>query len=112
MRALFSLLYRSAVSVKLDPEKGIALAGQLDMASLMGLVAVKPAHGSPLAIDQDTLIDAADTQRAALGSAVRGVFVAHPIQDRTDEEMAALADGAVDDLIAALTGGPSPSPAP
>jgi hypothetical protein len=51
-------------------------------------------------------IDAADTQRAALGSSVRGVFVAHPIQDRTDEEMAVLADGAVDDLIAALTAPP------
>ena len=48
-------------------------------------------------------IDAADTQRAALGSPVRGVFVAHPIQDRTDDEMTALADAAVDDLIAALT---------
>lgn len=47
--------------------------------------------------------DAADLQRAALGSPVVGVFVPHPIQDRTDDEMAALADAAVDDLIAALT---------
>lgn len=51
-------------------------------------------------------IDAADTQRAALGSSVRGVFVTHPIQDRTDNEMAALADEAIDDLIAALTAPP------
>ena len=48
-------------------------------------------------------IDAADTQRAALGSPVRGVFVPHPIQDRTDDEMTALADAAVEALIAALT---------
>ena len=48
-------------------------------------------------------IDAADTQRAALGSPVRGVFVPHPIQDRTDDEMTALADAAVEGLIPALT---------
>ena len=52
-------------------------------------------------------IDAADTQRAALGSPVRGVFVPHPIQDRTDEEMRSLADDAVDRLIAALTSPPT-----
>ncbi|MCB1026645.1 MAG: hypothetical protein KDB24_02655 [Microthrixaceae bacterium] len=52
-------------------------------------------------------IDAADTQRAALGSPVRGVFVPHPIQDRTDEEMRSLADDAVDRLIAALTSPPN-----
>ena len=52
-------------------------------------------------------IDAADTQRAALGSPVRGVFVPHPIQDRTDEEMRSLADDAVDRLIAALTSPPA-----
>jgi len=31
--------------------------------------------------------------------------VAHPIQDRTDEEMTALADTAVDALVSALTTG-------
>jgi hypothetical protein len=31
------------------------------------------------------------------------VFVAHPIQDRTDDEVRALADGAIDALVAALT---------
>jgi len=35
---------------------------------------------------------------------VASVFVAHPIQDRTDEEMTALADGAIDALVAAITG--------
>jgi hypothetical protein len=32
------------------------------------------------------------------------VFVPHPIQDRTDDEMRALADAAVDDIVAALRG--------
>ena len=48
-------------------------------------------------------VDAAAAQAAALGFAeVASVFVPHPIQDRTDEEMAALADAAVADILAAL----------
>jgi hypothetical protein len=38
-----------------------------------------------------------------LGSDPARVFVAHPIQDRTDDEMRALADGIFDELLAALT---------
>jgi hypothetical protein len=48
--------------------------------------------------------EAADAQARALGlAAARRVFVPHPIQDATDEEMRARADAIVDDLIAALT---------
>jgi hypothetical protein len=48
--------------------------------------------------------DAADAQAAALGLPdVRRIFVAHPIQDATDEEMRARADAIVDDVVAALT---------
>ena len=54
-------------------------------------------------------VDAADAQSAALGADPARVFVPHPIQDRTDEEMRALADAAVDDIVAALTG-PRPHP--
>jgi hypothetical protein len=48
-------------------------------------------------------VDAADAQVAALGVDVARVFVDHPIQDRTDDELRALADGAVDELLARLT---------
>ncbi|CAN5687993.1 hypothetical protein BH20ACT2_BH20ACT2_11250 [soil metagenome] len=48
-------------------------------------------------------VDAADAQARALGFDAARVFVAHPIQDRTDDEVRALADAAVDDIIAALT---------
>lgn len=48
-------------------------------------------------------VDAADAQCEALGADPARVFVPHPIQDRTDEEMQALADDAVDAVIAALT---------
>ncbi len=48
-------------------------------------------------------IDAAETQSKAVGIDVSRIFVDHPIQDRTDEEMIALADSAFDDLVKALT---------
>jgi hypothetical protein len=50
-------------------------------------------------------VDAAATQAKALGFDAARVFVAHPIQDRTDDEMRALADTALDEIVAALTGG-------
>ncbi len=48
-------------------------------------------------------VAAADAQSRALGFQPARVFVAHPIQDRTDEEMRALADEAVEEILAALT---------
>jgi hypothetical protein len=48
-------------------------------------------------------VDAAAAQARSLGFDAARVFVAHPIQDRTDDEMRALADGAIADLLAHLT---------
>ena len=48
-------------------------------------------------------IAAAETQADALGFPAARVFVEHPIQDRTDDEIRALADAAVPHLIGALT---------
>ena len=50
-------------------------------------------------------IEAAESQASALGVAARRVFVPHPIQDRTDDEMRALADKALDEILAALQAG-------
>ena len=47
-------------------------------------------------------VDAAEAQARSLGADPAVVFVRHPIQDRTDEEVQALADGAVEDLLALL----------
>ena len=47
--------------------------------------------------------EAADAQARALGLAVPYVLVPHPIQDRTDQEMVALADAAYADVLAAVT---------
>jgi hypothetical protein len=54
-------------------------------------------------IASDVFEDAAAKQAAALGlPEARRVFVPHPIQDATDEEMRAKADAIVDRVIAAL----------
>jgi hypothetical protein len=47
--------------------------------------------------------DAATAQALALGVTPRWVLVPHPIQDRTDDEMRALADGAVQQILDSLT---------
>jgi hypothetical protein len=53
-------------------------------------------------VASDEFIHAADAQAEALGFDPARVFVAHPIQDRTDEEMAALADAAVDEIVSCI----------
>jgi hypothetical protein len=51
-------------------------------------------------------VEAAESQARALGLDARRVFVPHPIQDRTDDEMRALADAAVAEILAALQNHP------
>ena len=46
--------------------------------------------------------DGAQAQARALGADPAAVYVAHPIQDRTDAEMTELADRAVDEILANL----------
>ena len=51
-------------------------------------------------------VSAADAQSASLGFPdVARVFTPHPIQDRTDDEMRAYADAALDDILSAITRG-------
>ncbi len=51
-------------------------------------------------------VAAADAQARALGyGRVPAVFVPHPIQDRTDDEMRALAEQALGEVLAAVTAG-------
>ena len=54
-------------------------------------------------VASDAFVDAARIQSEALGFAPERVFVDHPIQDRTDDEMVALADQAVEALIKRIT---------
>jgi len=46
--------------------------------------------------------DGAEVQARALGADPAAVFVEHPIQDRSDAELVAIADGAFDAVVAAL----------
>ncbi len=61
-------------------------------------------NGKPsVVIASNVFEDAAEKQAAALGlPELRRVFVAHPIQDATDEEMKAKADAVIDQILAAL----------
>jgi vacuolar-type H+-ATPase subunit F/Vma7 len=47
-------------------------------------------------------IDAAAAQNRSLGYDPAVVFVPHPVQDRTDEEVRAMADKAFDDILRAV----------
>ncbi len=47
--------------------------------------------------------DGAEAQARALGADPAAVYVEHPIQDRTDDEMIAIADRAADQIVASLT---------
>ena len=62
-------------------------------------------QGTPaVTIASSEFRDAAETQATALGMVdARRVFVPHPIQDATDDEMRAKAEGIVDAVLAALT---------
>ena len=47
-------------------------------------------------------VDGADAQARALGTEASAVYVEHPIQDRTDEEMRTIADRAVEEIVSKL----------
>ena len=52
-------------------------------------------------------VEAAAAQATALGFDPAVVFVAHPIQDRTDDELRVLADDALDQILGLLTAEPA-----
>ena len=57
-----------------------------------------------VSIASTEFVDAAEYQAKALGMLdAQRVFVAHPIQDATDDEMRDKADEVVDQIVAALT---------
>ena len=50
-------------------------------------------------VASEAFVEATAVQAQALGLEPAAVFVPHPIQDRTDEEMRALADGSVQAVL-------------
>ena len=62
------------------------------------------ARGTPTVfVASSEFVDAAAVQARALGFEPAAVFVQHPIQDRTDAEMRALAETAAAEVAARLT---------
>jgi hypothetical protein len=63
------------------------------------------ARGVPsMFVASSEFVVAAATQAKSLGfDDVARVFVPHPIQDRTDDEMRALADAAFAEIVASVT---------
>jgi len=60
-------------------------------------------RGTPAGFVASTeFVDAANAQARSLGISPASVYVPHPIQDRTDEEMVQLARKAIDDIIAMI----------
>jgi hypothetical protein len=53
-------------------------------------------------IATEAFVDGAERQAKALGFDPAAVYVAHPIQDRTDEELRAIAERAVEAIVASL----------
>ena len=47
--------------------------------------------------------EAAEAQATALGLDAARIFVGHPIQDRTDDEMRALADEALEAILKSIS---------
>ncbi len=56
-------------------------------------------------VASSVFVDAAQVQGEALGFQPSRLFVEHPIQDRTDDEMVTIADKAYDALVEKLTTG-------
>ena len=50
-------------------------------------------------------IEAAEVQAKALGTDPACIFIPHPVQDRTDEELRAMADAHLDAILAMLLKG-------
>ena len=71
---------------------------------LRDVVEFESAGRPAVLIASDAFVQAAEDQAGKLGQPeLRRAFVAHPIQDRTDEEMRALAAAIVDRAVAHLT---------
>ncbi len=61
------------------------------------------ARGLPsLGIASSEFVEAAAAQSKSLGFEPSMIFVPHPIQDRTDEELRALADQTLDEILAGI----------
>ena len=60
-------------------------------------------RGTPAAfVATVEFVDGAEAQARALGADVPAVYTEHPIQDRTDAEMVAIADAVFEQILSSL----------
>ena len=69
------------------------------------MVALEGSGIASVMVASAEFVKAAQTQADALGAEPMRVFVPHPIQDRTDDEMREIADDAVDEIVRAIVAG-------
>jgi len=69
------------------------------------MVALEGSGIASVMVASAEFVKAAQTQADALGAEPMRVFVPHPIQDRTDDEMRQIADDAVDEIVRAIVAG-------
>ena len=67
------------------------------------MVALEGAGIASVMVASAEFVTAAQAQSDALGVSPMRVFVPHPIQDRTDDEMRALADAALEEVIGSIS---------
>ena len=71
---------------------------------LRDVIAFEESGRPGVLVASSVFADAATAQAEALGAPdARRVLVPHPVQDRTDDELRAMAREAVDDLVRAIT---------
>jgi hypothetical protein len=71
---------------------------------LRDVISFEEAGRPGVLVASQVFADAAEAQADALGAPdARRVLVPHPVQDRTDDELTAMARAAVDDLVRAIS---------
>jgi alkanesulfonate monooxygenase SsuD/methylene tetrahydromethanopterin reductase-like flavin-dependent oxidoreductase (luciferase family) len=71
------------------------------------IVALEATGTAGVFVASTEFVDAAAAQARALGADPAVVLVPHPIQDRTDEELRALADAAYPQVLEAIVAPPT-----
>jgi hypothetical protein len=80
---------------------------------LRDVISFEEAGRPGVLVASSVFADAATTQAEALGAPdARRVLVPHPVQDRTDDELRAMARDVVDELLAAVSATRSPGSGP
>jgi hypothetical protein len=85
--------------------EALAVCGSCTSCSVHDIVDLETRGIPSVFVATTVFLDGAERQAKALGFDPAAVYVSHPVQDRTDEEMCAMADEALAKLVASLETG-------